>query len=463
MKKVNLLAAAVLAAAFAMPAQADYTPNVNFNGYFRSGVFHGDGGRLTGFEKNKVGRLGNEADTYGEIGLGADIAKVDDTVWSVYTMLAVSDREFSNSWQEADRTKDAGVYGNSEDTMRAQIAFRQYKLNVKGLLDWDKDASIWVGKNYYRREDIHITDWYYYDISGNGAGVEDLSVGSGKLSVAWLAKTDATTSKDVTASYKYYDVDTGSYKDGKINLGSVPVAYRQAQKFDVRYNVGLWDGANLQISNLYLVPEEENALVHSNNGNVFGLELTQGFNGGWNKTVFQWGHAAYAGAMMWNGDLSWYDGGDTQDNNGFRIINTGDTTITDSFKIQHVAQYAWGTKKVDGQDDEKVKFAQLVVRPFLQLTKMTRLIWEAGAYVQTQKKGDNMNNVNRGQKLTMAYGITPDASNVWSRPEIRFFVSYIHANNANVNGKIENENVTRKYGEKDCNNVQFGAQVEAWF
>ena len=28
MKKVNLLAAAVLAAAFAMPAQADYTPNV---------------------------------------------------------------------------------------------------------------------------------------------------------------------------------------------------------------------------------------------------------------------------------------------------------------------------------------------------------------------------------------------------------------------------------------------------
>ena len=37
MKKVNLLAAAVLAAAFAMPAQADYTPNAYFGGYFRSG------------------------------------------------------------------------------------------------------------------------------------------------------------------------------------------------------------------------------------------------------------------------------------------------------------------------------------------------------------------------------------------------------------------------------------------
>ena len=43
MKKVNLLAAAVLAAAFAMPAQADYTPNAYFNGYMRAGV---------GFDKN---------------------------------------------------------------------------------------------------------------------------------------------------------------------------------------------------------------------------------------------------------------------------------------------------------------------------------------------------------------------------------------------------------------------------
>lgn len=68
-----------------------------------------------------------------------------------------------------------------------------------------------------------------------------------------------------------------------------------------------------------------------------------------------------------------------------------------------------------------------------------------------------------GPYITTAYGITPDASNVWSRPEIRFFVSYIHANNANIYGKVESENVTRKYGEKDSNNVQFGAQVEAWF
>ena len=82
MKKVNLLAAAVLAAAFAMPAQADYTPNAYFGGFLRTGVqskslFADDA------EKAHLGRLGYEPGTYGEIVLGTDIAKVDETVWSV--------------------------------------------------------------------------------------------------------------------------------------------------------------------------------------------------------------------------------------------------------------------------------------------------------------------------------------------------------------------------------------------
>ena len=83
----------------------------------------------------------------------------------------------------------------------------------------------------------------------------------------------------------------------------------------------------------------------------------------------------------------------------FYNLKTVSITLRSTKSKKAITLSAWGTKKVDGQDDEKVKFGQLVVRPFLQLTKMTRLIWEAGAYVQTQKKGDYMNNVNRGQKL----------------------------------------------------------------
>ena len=161
MKKVNLLAAAVLAAAFAMPAQADYTPNAYFGGYFRSGVASE---HLKNNFGKTAGRLGAESDTYGEIFLGADVAKVDDTVWSVNTMLAVSHDGYQGDWVSLG---DCG-------------ALRQFYASVKGIMDWDKDASVWIGKRFYRREDIHITDKYYHDVSGNGAGIENVALGSGK-------------------------------------------------------------------------------------------------------------------------------------------------------------------------------------------------------------------------------------------------------------------------------------------
>ena len=112
MKKVNLLAAAVLAAAFAMPAQADYTPNVNFSGYMRSGV---QSQHINGYDVGTAGRLGAENDTYGEIGLGADLAKVDDTVWSVYTMLAVKSKVNGSTWQD-NRAGEDGKFGDDSGT-----------------------------------------------------------------------------------------------------------------------------------------------------------------------------------------------------------------------------------------------------------------------------------------------------------------------------------------------------------
>ena len=70
-------------------------------------------------------------------------------------------------------------------------ALRQFYASVKGIMDWDKDASVWIGKRFYRREDIHITDKYYHDVSGNGAGIENVALGSGKLSFNWVTNDQA--------------------------------------------------------------------------------------------------------------------------------------------------------------------------------------------------------------------------------------------------------------------------------
>ena len=97
MKKVNLLAAAVLAAAFAMPAQADYTPNAYFGGYIRSGVSNHHTMKDDPHVQ-RFGRLGYENDTYGEVILGTDIAKVDDTVWSFQTRFTMKEA-YNRDWQ----------------------------------------------------------------------------------------------------------------------------------------------------------------------------------------------------------------------------------------------------------------------------------------------------------------------------------------------------------------------------
>ena len=64
------------------------------------------------------------------------------------------------------------------------------------------------------------------------------------------------------------------------------------------------------------------------------------------------------------------------------------------------------------------------------------------------------------QKATLAYAINPDASNMWSRPEIRFFVTWLHSNESNVVNTALND-----YAKTDPNTVDItvGACVEAWW
>ena len=142
MKKVNLLLAAVVAASVSAPAFADYTPNATFFGYMRAGVGFDKDGKFNQYQTKKLGRLGNESTTYGEIGIGADVAKVDDTVWTVNSMLAVSTQDI-NSWvglgDGSVETNDDGSYKKAKEK-DGEIALEQFNVEVKGLIESDKAA-----------------------------------------------------------------------------------------------------------------------------------------------------------------------------------------------------------------------------------------------------------------------------------------------------------------------------------
>ncbi len=441
MKKISLIAAAMFAAVTSMPAaNAAYTPNVQLSGYLRTGVFHGKGGQMSKFNVNKVGRLGNENDSYGEIGLASDIIQTDDSVWSVVSRFTAANNNHNRDYQSTDTKTNSAEHND--------IALREFYINTQGVLNWDKDASIWVGKRFYKRQDIHITDMYYYDISGYGAGLDGLSAGLGKLDLAWIRQDDQDDS--------YSDETNKLYK-----------TFVSVNKLDARYNIPVFDNANLQVANTYYIAERDNKYSYNkndvDNANTFDLELYYGFNGGWNKTIYQWMHGSNANGVHYSTG-NWLDyTGNANSANGHRIINTGDISITDAFKLQHVENIAYSSGY---GNDKKITTYSFVVRPFYQLTKMTRLIWEAGAYYDVTKDGDCDKQIEKGQKFTMAYGITPDAKNMMSRPEIRIFASYIHGT-VTKDGERQALNLTNYTDGSDTvdynHNIMFGVQVEAWW
>ena len=413
MKKVNLLLAAVVAASVSAPALADYTPNAYFNGYMRAGVGIDKNGKFNGNDglAHKVGRLGNESNLYAEIGIGADVAKVDDTVWTVNSMLSVQSSE-NNSYTTL----------NGDNNNR--IALRQFNVEVKGLFDSDKDARIWVGKKYVQREDIHINDYYYYDISGTGAGIENVSLGDGKWSFAYVQNT---SDKHV---------------------------------FDTRYSFPLWDGASFQIGETYAQMIRQKQTDKQANGNMLTLEFTQGFNGGWNKTVFQWktgSECANQNGTAWGSNKG----------NEYDLFNFGETSLGGNFHLFHVVDYAYVSFDESNNDNQKTW--RVVLRPWYQLTNMTKLVAEFGAYGQYTEKTDGSKSRDRLQKATLAYAIAPDASSMWSRPEIRFFVTWLHGTDSDItytgvahakDFDLEGRGTGYRDGTTD---IQVGVQAEAWW
>ena len=438
MKKVNLLAAAVLAAAFAMPAQADFTPNANFNGYMRSGVMHGNSAFGSKTDTVKLGRLGNENDTFMEFGLGADVAKVDDVTYSVYGMIA------------------HGGDGNETD-WNTNLSCRQAWAGAKNLIG-QGDDFLWIGKRYYKREDIHVLDEYYYNVSGTGVGLENVVLGPGKISLAWTrndkdAKKDDVNIYSMKSEYKYKGLKDNN-KPAKVKVNT----------YDVRYEFPVWDGASLQLGATYLEAEKDKKgsyrtyTIEKENSIGDGLnlsaELNIGLLGGFNKTVVQsFSGSSAADVHYGTGSSVYYDEGQ-----GWRLINWGDVHFTKEFGMFHVVQYAHssGFKSYDSE-----RTVNLVVRPYYQLTKMTKLLAEVGWFADkksanTDDKGVQSYVSKHGSKYTLAYAISPDASNFWSRPEFRFYVSHVSVSDNMSIGP------TNEWVRQTSDNM-FGAQVEAWW
>ncbi len=433
------IAAAVTAA---LASQAAFA--VDFHGYFRSGVGVSGDGDMVKYNVNKVGRLGNENDTYGEVQLGQEVFNKDGKTFYVDSMFAMASNG-SNDWEGTGTVCNFDAKQCNGDS---DFALRQFNVQAKGLLGFAPEATLWAGKRYYQRHDVHISDFYYWNISGAGAGIEGIQAGPGKISFAWV-RNDRSAA-DVFGQYTNTGVDGNGdpayQKNEDLNVNTL----------DLRYaGIPLWSEASLELGVDYALVNETEAQKPLKNNNMkdgvmLTAELTAGILGGFNKTVLQYGTEGYSKTMAFYGDGSWY-GAEAKDGaDGYRIINWGVVPMGNSWEMGHQLVYGVGNDMWDGND--KWEAMSAVVRPMYKWDDFNKTIFEGGYFKDKNKSTNGTSVDDSGYKLTLAQAWSAGSS-FWARPEIRVFASYL-AND-------EDQKVFESGTSKDT--YQVGVQAEAWW
>ena len=153
-------------------------PYIEFSGYARAAVgLAARGGKQVCFGLSGADtkwRLGNECDYVIEPQFTGRLVQLDDkSSWGVVAMPGLY-RTY-----EDPNGSDKTFFSNLPAEFR-QIYF--FGENVPQLLN----GRVWGGKRYYDRLHLDINDQFLEIEDGDGAGVEDMNVGVGKASVAFL-------------------------------------------------------------------------------------------------------------------------------------------------------------------------------------------------------------------------------------------------------------------------------------
>lgn len=413
---------------------------VDFKGYARSGIgWTGSGGPqqcFTATGAQSKYRLGNECDTYAEIKLGQEVWKEGSKSFYFDSNIAYQSQQV-NDW-ENDNTP----------------AIREFNVVGKDLIDALPGANIWAGKRFYQRHDVHMTDFYYWDISGPGAGLENIDVGIGKLSFAATRNTESGGSSAAAE----YENGVRTYNNEVPNdVFDVRLAGLQTNTDGV-LELGVDYGHTNLKDDYYLAPGA------SKDGWMFTAEHTQSMLKGFNKFVVQ-----YATDSMTSHGKGRSEGGSiNNDGSMIRILDHGAITLAEDWDLMYIGMY----QDIDRDDSNGTRWWTVGVRPMYKWTPIMSTLLEVGYDNVKSQRTDDTNNQ---YKITLAQQWQAGDS-IWSRPAIRVFATYAKwdekwgyaSTSADTaagftNGVAYNDTSARTFSRGDNDEVTFGAQMEIWW
>ncbi|MDO0945260.1 MULTISPECIES: maltoporin [Chromohalobacter] len=440
------LLATLVGASCLMPALAHADINPNFFGYARSGIGStAGGGSQTCFKAAGAPakyRLGNECETYAELGLGANLFDQRGT-----------------SFDFASRVAYVTSQANDDESLKDDdnnIALREmYVTGTNAIGGLPDGSTLWAGKRFYKRHDIHMNDFYYWDVSGPGVGISDIDMGIGNLSLAWVRSSGS---------------DSENFPDGEQRLSDDTVDLRLT---DIATN----PGGSLQLGVDYgraSTPEwledyyDDNDIDYDegDKGWMGTIEHTQSnWFGGSNTVALQY---ATDGIITSNGNAVGRptSGRLSQDGDMWRVLDHGHVWLMpDKLDLLYTAIYE--DKNMD--DDTGRKWFSAGVRPVYYWNDIMSTAVELGYdHIEPQSNVSSYNGDDHHvTKLTIAQQWSAGRG-AMIRPTIRLFATYAKWNGdayeeRGVANSLDTGAGPNNVDFNDTDGLTFGAQMEVWW
>ena len=413
----------------------------SFNGYFRGGWSTSTNGKPKNYAEGALGRFGNEYGGWYDLVFKQKVYDQDGHRVDAIVMI---DGNVATD-------KAAGLFNTQDDNI---MQFSDIYLATKGFVPHFPEATLWVGKHSLPYNEIQMLDWKTQKSpAGGGVGIENLEIGIGKLDLA-LLRADV----NVKVNKKTAGTDKIKVKHEDVDVNEIEVRYR---------DIPLWKDAFFAVNARYSAPNKSKLQddVTIKNAWVGSVVLRQNnFLGGFNQLTLQTATNSVAShlanintnnpefaANAKNDYIGKHTGG-----KAYRLVSEGEAYFSDNIIVAHALALTTG-KDVYSYDlnlphTDFTSFKS-AVRPAYIWDQYNQSGVEFG-YFNQKNKVNGKTYKEEGYKTTLYHSFKVGESILSSRPDIRFYLSYIESLNNDIS-KFEFNGKKRQ--------ISFGVQTEVWF
>ncbi|EMQ2876380.1 maltoporin [Vibrio cidicii] len=405
LSKLTLACLVATAGLSAAPVvHAEKSDGFEFHGYFRAGALYSENDDFKRAKfpasKERLGRLGIESDNHFELALQKNFENDDGQKIRIKTRVG------------ADNAQSAGnnQLGTNADAANSSIGMVETFVEFDGVTE---TGTLWGGTRFYGKDNyIFMTDFFYTDMSGTGAGIEGVQLGGYKWDFAYIASDNAEGEWwALNANNPMHSVHVGVDLDG--------VELHAMAKY---LPDNMVDGKEYASNGM-----EMTAIVHTDS--VFGLS-----DKGFTKYIAQAGKGLGSGQLL-GGTLTTYNAwkpgnGALEGPANMKKVESGDISaralvwggyfFENGVSIFHSIQGQYNDLDNGGKDS----WASAMIRPSFPVSKNFFIATEAGYQYNKWEDANGVGDDATNYKLTVAPTIIVPTG-FGPAPEIRFLATYL--------------------------------------